>query len=469
MDKYKNIFVIGIKGVAMANLAIILKKLGKNVAGSDIEEQFITSEVLEESQIPIRVGFSPQDIPKKTDCVIYSASHGGRSNPQVLEAIRRGVPVISQAECIQFFLEMHKHTIGVCGCHGKTTVTSLLAYTFRKMGVPASYLAGVPEFTSNWGGDYGNGDYCVVEADEYGVDPPSDKTPKFHLLNPQKIICTNIDFDHPDVYKNLNEVKRAYELFFMGKTVYACCDDANCMSVLNTLHHKQYHTYGFSPQSDMKIMDVKTTERFTTFTLICRGFLLGTFTIQIFGEKNITNAAGVVLLLTDYGFAIEDIRKAIAGFKGAKRRFEEIYWGDNGIVFDDYAHHPQEIITTIEAARERFPNKRIIIIFQPHTFSRTLLLMHDFVSALSKADAVLVAPIFPSAREKKEEYTITSFDLEKEAKNRNIYTIEARVNVGNIKKRLVQIMHKGDMVFTMGAGDIYKLKDDIIDVIKTRR
>jgi UDP-N-acetylmuramate--alanine ligase len=190
------------------------------------------------------------------------------------------------------------------------------------------------------------------------------------------------------------------------------------------------------------------------------------FTISLFGEKNISNAAGVVLTLLHLGYSEDRIRHAISGFSGVKRRFEKVAYTNHTYLFDDYAHHPEEIKATIQAARRRFTSRRIIAIFQPHTYSRTYELQNEFVDALSLADYSLIAPIFSSAREKGETINITSIDLENIAKNKGIMHIKAYTSVLDIIDTLREMIKPGDVVFTMGAGDIYKLKNDIIEVLK---
>ena len=195
LEQSKNIFFLGIKGVAMANLAVILKKMGKNVTGCDIEEEFITDKLLKDNKIDWTVGFDQDNIPKETDLIVYSAAHGGTNNPLIVEAIKNKVNVISQAQLLGELMDEFENKIAVCGCHGKTTTSSLLVYALNKLKQRPSYLVGVP-FLLDIQGEIFRKKYFVVEADEYGVNPPTDKTPKFNLLNPNYIIATNIDFDH---------------------------------------------------------------------------------------------------------------------------------------------------------------------------------------------------------------------------------------------------------------------------------
>jgi UDP-N-acetylmuramate--alanine ligase len=475
MIRENNIFIVGIKGVAMANLAVILKKMGKNVIGSDVSEEFITDDLLKKNNLHFSVGFKAVDLPKKTELIVYSAAHGGINNPQVVEAKRRNILALSQTELLGQIMSQFKNKIAVCGCHGKTTTTSLLAYSLIKLKVKPSYLVGSPNFDGYDGADYNTtlgAGYFVIEADEYGVDPPRDKTPKFLFLKPNYILCPNIDFDHPDVFKNLKDTVKAFMKFFnvsinqlIDTKLFLCADDQNLIAISRGINHFRCSTYGYSNSADLKIIHPNITEVNSSFDLIFKKKFLGQFTIPLFGKKNISNAAGVVLILLSLGFSAKKIKEAIEGFSGAKRRFEKIDFINDIYLFDDYGHHPAEIKATIQATQLRFSQRRLVVIFQPHTFSRTWALKRDFALSLSLADLSIVCDIFPSARERKEDFKISSLDIEKEARNKNknnvIYVPKKKL-LNFLKKNL----KKGDAIFTMGAGDVYKLKDDIIEIIK---
>jgi len=346
--------------------------------------------------------------------------------------------------------------IAVCGCHGKTTTSALLVFALKKLGRSPSYLIGAPTFNDMPGGDYDGKEYFVIEADEYGINPPYDSTPKFFFLKPTDIIATNIDFDHPDVYKNLKETKKAFLKFFYDsirrdnfKKLFLCSDDINLMEAAKTLPKNKLLTFGYNNKSDFNI----NKERFF---------------ISIPGEKNRSNAGGVILCLLNFGFSLEKIKNSIKDFSGAKRRFEKVFSRNEIDVYDDYGHHPTEIKATIMAAKERFKGRRIIVLFQPHTYSRTKSLLDGFADSLSLADYSLLLPIFASAREKKADYKISSLDIERQAvknKQRNVITFKLKKDMlGRLKK----ILKKGDVVFTMGAGDIYKISDHIIDIVKSK-
>ncbi|MDO9028255.1 MAG: Mur ligase family protein, partial [Candidatus Roizmanbacteria bacterium] len=274
----------------MANLAVVLKKMGKNVSGCDLEEEFITDKLLKDNKISWQIGFDPDKLSKQTDLIVYSAAHGGTNNLLIIEAKKRNINLISQAQLLSELMDQFKNRIAVCGCHGKTTTSSLLVYALNKLKEKPSYIVGVPFFTSYQGGDFQGKKYFVVEADEYGVSPPVDKTPKFHLLNPNYIIATNIDFDHPDVYRNIKETKGAFKKFFnklynssaparrsldeggaapelLLTRLILCADDKNLMEVVRSLPKESYLTYGFDKKADYQVTNWKTDKEGSTFEI----------------------------------------------------------------------------------------------------------------------------------------------------------------------------------------------------------
>ncbi|MCX7955874.1 MAG: UDP-N-acetylmuramate--L-alanine ligase [Patescibacteria group bacterium] len=447
----KSIFFLGIKGVAMANLAVILKKMGKNVSGVDLEEEFITDKLLKENNIHFQTNFD--NLPENIDLFVYSAAHQGLKNPLLLKAKEKNIKIISQAELINEIMKQFSLKIAVSGCHGKTTTSSLLSYSLIKLFQKPSYLVGVPYFKNNkneyQGADFQEKKYFVLEADEYGVAPPVDKTPKFLKINSDWIINTNIDFDHPDVYQDIEDVKKTFLKFFENKNLIINVDNENTISILNKIKAKKIITYGFSKKADYQVVDWKVNEDYSWFKIKN----LGEFKISLFGVHNILNATAVIVLLLKLGFSVEKIKVAIKDFLGAKRRLELVKKTNEYMIFDDYAHHPEEIKKTILAIKERFKNKRLIVIFQPHTYSRTASLIKEFRESLSLADLCFILPIFASAREKKEDFKISSKDIVFDKKNLIYVEDEIQLN-----SQLHFILKKGDIIMTMGAGDVYKLK-----------
>jgi len=470
----KKVYFVGVKGVAMSGLALILKKQGCQVAGSDVKESFITSKVLDQIGLKPLIGFKQKNISRDTDLVVYSASHRGRQNVEVREAIRKGIPVISEAGLIAELTRQEKVAVAVAGCHGKTTTASLLAFSLIKLGQKPSYLVGTSSFNNFFAADYNRGrrGYFVVEADEYAIDPSRERQAKFSLLNPRKIILTNIDYDHVDIYPNIEAVKREFGNLIKkivktkGKLIFNR-DDPNSLSLAEILPKQQRLSYGFSPDSDLQILnDWQTTSHGSVFKLVFRRKDIGQFKIGLFGEKNVLNAAAVILFLLSEGFSVEKIKMAIKDFTGAKRRFEKIYEKNGSYLFDDYGHHPREIRATIEAARARFPHKKLLVIFQPHTYSRTAQFKNDFARVLSKADRAIILPIFSSARERKDNFSVSAENIAERARCLGKNDVVA---VADKKELLLLLTHfknkKNWLIFTMGAGNVYELRDDIIKAV----
>lgn len=469
MEGHKDVFLVGIKGVCMANISLVLKKMGKRVSGSDVADEFITDELLKANKIPVLNGFEASKLPVETDLVIYSSSHQGDRNPQVKEARKRGIVTLPQAQVLKKLTDPFPTSIAVCGSHGKTTTASLLSYALIQLKARPSYIVGTSKFNSIWGGDYAGHTTFVIEADEYAVNPPFDLTPKFHFLSPKYIICTNIDFDHPDVYKDLNAVKHSFEVFFVNAFkkkdahFFFCSDDKPLTEVAKKIPRNSYTTFGFSEDSDVRIVDSSISGQYSNFKVKLKQGNSFEFSTSLFGQKNISNIASVIALLFHLAYSPEGIRSSIRESRGGKRRFEHVA-SKNGIdVFDDYAHHPSEISSTVQAARVRFPGRRIVIVFQPHTFSRTLSLKEEFASSLSKADLSIVVPIFSSAREDAGDFHIGSSDIASSPQSkRKIIAVES---TEELMDKLRSFLRSGDILFTMGAGDVYKLKNDIIPLL----
>lgn len=459
------VYFVGIKGVAMSALAIILKKMGYEVFGSDVAEVFITDEELLKNNIKIDVGFDSTYINSNVDLLIYSGANGGIENQQVKKAIELGIKIYSQAQYIGKLIKEFDTSIAITGSHGKTTTSSLLAYCLIKLGGNPSYMIGSSSFNDFLGGDFKSKKYFVFEADEYAVDPPRDKTIKLEHYFPDYSIITNIDFDHPDVYKDIEHVKKIFLKFITNSNkVYLCIDDVNAKALLPNIN-KKIISFGYSNEADLKIREINTDILGSTFKLSKKNEDLGEFKTNLYGEKNISNIAGVIAVLIDLGFEVESIKNAIKDFKGAKRRFELIFKENDTFLYDDYAHHPSEIEATITAAKNIFKNKRIIVIFQSHTFSRTQKFLKEFATSLSLADKIFVMPIFSSARENKEDFNVSAQSIVDMADKPS--DIKAVSNKNELLIELNKNLRQGDVIFTMGAGYLNNYSADIIDVIKS--
>ncbi len=471
LNQVKKIFICGIKGVAMANLALILNQMGKEIIGWDVEEDFITKPIidqLKEKQLLLIEGEKNihrlTNLLKNIDLYVYSAAHQSMNN-FLFKKISPSVRRLHQAEIIGEIMKPFPIPIAVAGSHGKTTISSLLSYSLIQLNQKPSYLVGTSSFNNYFGGDYHSPSktkFFIAEADEYGLNPPINKTPKFFFLSPKYIIASNIDFDHPDVYQNLEEVKTAFKKFFDKKFIFANGDSKNLLTTFKEINRKQYLLYGFNNENDYRITNYFIAENWVSFDLYYHQKQIGTFKVKIFGLMNIINSAAVIALLLQLGFSVDEIRKAIENFTGAKRRFEIVYQKNNLKIFDDYAHHPTEIEKTIEAAHLRFPKRRIIVIFQPHTYSRTQTLLKEFNHSLSKANLTFILPIFPSARENKNQFKTSSQSIINADNKKNLIFVKNKKELFDI---LSKNLTKNDIIFTIGAGDVYKLKDDLIDLV----
>lgn len=447
----------------MAQIASMLKKMGKDVSGYDTEEEFITDEELHKQNITIYTSEDKIPSVSKFDLAIFSAAHGGDSNPIIRRLKGEGTVAISQAEFLQQLSKMFKKTVAVCGAHGKTTASALLSYALIKLGAKPSYIVGSSSFDEYPAGDFQSKDYLVLEADEYGVNPPTDKTPKFHFLHPSLTLCTNIDFDHPDVFDSTEEVVKAYEKFFKQSGGLIVCAD-NVLAVQTAKQSGvQFSSYGFSEKAGFRIVGKKPISYGSCFDLQSGESLIKGIGTSMYGDHNILNAVGVYLVLQSLGFDESQIKEAIKEFKGAKRRFEVVYSKDGLTIVDDYAHHPVEIKAIIKAAFERYGAKPVVI-FQPHTYSRTQALIEEFGKAFSESEHAYIMPIFASAREDKSSFTVTHEDLVAKAKKQGFQAIEAVSNKDELMAKLGS-KEAPSVIMTLGAGNVYKLHSDIIKAL----
>ena len=440
--------------------------MGKKVGGVDSHEEFITDNTLSQNHISYTTDFSDYSALDGYDVFVYSAAHGGETSALAQEAKKKGKILVSQPELIAEFIDSHSHSIAVSGCHGKTTTSSLIAWILSKMGKRPGFLIGAPPFEGGGGGAATSSEFFVVEADEYGVHPPLDKRPKLLFLHPTYALCTNIDYDHPDVYDSLEMTKNTFFQFFsQAKNCIVCGDDPTLRSLIPSLAKLRLTVYGTTPDCDYQIINQKAGEKGISFELVKGGKSCGAFTSRLFGVKNILNCAGAIATLIEAGCVADEIRSPLAQFAGAKRRMETVWTDTKSYLIDDYGHHPSEIAATIAALRSRFPEKKLHVLFQPHTFSRTQELKKDFVTELSQADYTYLLPIFASARENAADFQITSSELSQSAMRQGIGSVLAFDEKESLFIQLKRQFKQGDVVVTLGAGDIYKLKDGIISVL----
>ncbi len=464
-----NIHFVGIKGVGQAALAIMAKEAGFKVSGSDIEEEFITSAPLKKVGITPFLGFSTENV-DDSDLVITTGAHDGYDNVEVKQAKKRGIKVISKGEAVGIFMDgniFQRKTIGisVAGSHGKTTLTAMIATIFREAGLNPSYIVGTGEIPSLGNpGHFGKGKFFIAEADEYATESKYDKTPQFFWQHPKIAAFTNIELDHPDLYKNVEEVRGAFLKFakqLPKDGVLVCCGDDPQIRVLLKNFSGRSITYGFSPNCDYVLHNVNVSGLQTFFWVKSKGASLGQFCLNIPGEHNALNALAAYLVSLEAGVSSERIKKALVVYKGSKRRFEEVGKLKSGaLLFDDYAHHPTEIMKTLKTFRQSFPKYKIVCIFQPHTYSRTKELFEQFITSFKGADIVIITNIFSSQREKNDKSISSKILAEGVAKfNRktlflpNLADVVEYIDKNRFDDKVV--------IITMGAGDVYKIANKL--------
>lgn len=430
----KTYHFIGIKGTGMSALAQILHDAGEKVQGSDVEKVFFTEVALKEKQISV-FPFSKSNI--KEGLTIIAGNAFNDDHEELRAARDLGLTIYRYHEFLGEWLKQYT-SIAVTGAHGKTSTTGLLAHVLSE-SYPISYLIG-----DGTGSGTVDSQYFVFEACEY----------RRHFLayRPDYAIMTNIDFDHPDYFTNVNDVFTAFQEMAdqVKKGIIACGDDEYLQQIQAKV---PVLYYGFQDSNDFQAKNVVEVNEGTTFDVFVRNNYYETFTIPQYGSHSVLNALAIIAICHYEGMQADQM-KHLKTFKGVKRRFTEKKI-KNQILIDDYAHHPKEIIATLDAVRKKYPGRPVAAIFQPHTYTRTKTFLQDFADSLKEADYVYLCDIFGSARELAGKLSIT--DLQEKIPNSD------RLHVEHIET--LQEIDNGVLVF-MGAGDIQKFQQAYEDTLK---
>ena len=457
----KKVHFTGIKGVGMAATALCYQDLGWRVSGSDVAEVFVTDEFLRERKIEIKAGFSAGNIDQNLDLLIYTGAHKGIGNPEVMEAEKSGVRAISQAEAVGELME-GKIGLSVCGVGGKTTSSGMIATVLEIAGMDPSYLVGVGGIKGlDFPGKMGQGKYFVAEADEYVVAPGSDKTPRFMYQKPEIIVVTNLAYDHPDVYENFSETKKAFLKFFGNLThtgwLVVNGDDKELVGLAQE-SGKRIVTFGKGPNCDWKLVSSQKLEDGMQGLVVEHEAEKLELDLKVMGEHNGMNALAAVIACKLLKVGDEDIKRGLVSFGGTKRRLEQV-GHKNGIIYlDDYAHHPLEIKATIGTVKDWYKGRRLVSLFQPHTFSRTKALYSEFAGSFEGADEVIITDIFASAREERDE-SVSGEMLARKIADNGLKAVF--VGMDDLVEYIGRILVSGDVFLTMGAGDIYNVHEQI--------
>lgn len=450
--RVRRLHMVGIGGAGMSGIAEVLHENGFVVTGSDMGEGSVI-DYLKHLGIRVDSKHEAKNV-EDADLVVYSSAIP-YDNPELVEARARRIPVIRRAEMLGELMRM-KYTLAISGTHGKTTTTSIVGEIWEAAGLDPTIIVGGVVKGKGSGAKVGKGDYLIAESDEF------DRS--FLSMMPSSAIVTNIDADHLDTYENIDEIKEAFVQFvnkipFYGQAIL-CIDDPNVQQIYSKVR-KPVITYGFSRQAKYHIDNLRFEKGYPHFEIFNDGNSLGEFQLQIPGRHNVLNATAAVALAMEEGIDVEVARRAVAAFEGVQRRFEFLGEKNDVLVFDDYAHHPTEATATLQGFRDAFPGRRVIVAFQPHLFSRTRDQHDAFGSAFANCDVLLCTDIYP-ARERPIEGVTGALvsDSALAFGHRNARFVGDQMNLLPILK---EELKPGDVVVLMGAGNIWKLGQKILE------
>lgn len=462
LNKIKKVYIIGIKGAGIIGVVEILKKMGLEITGSDVHEKFFTDEVLQKLGIRYVEGFSVDNIPADADLILYAASYNAENNIEVAEAEKRGLHPVYYPEILGELFNQ-KYGIAVCGTHGKTTTSSMLAFILDEIGTSPTAVIG--SRVRQWGGSaiVGTGEFFVIEADEYQN--------KLRLYEPKAAILTSVDYDHPDFYPTFAEYKKAFSDFVarIPKSGFLVVwGDSVDTNEVAKYCNAEVIKYGFGEDNDVIVKRYKSQDtnhkqnpinNMQKFNLVYSDKDLGDFETQLVGEHNILNVTSVIITCHKLNLDMEKVRAALKDFAGTSRRFEIIGQRNGALLIDDYGHHPEEVKVTLKGAREKYPDKNLIAVFHPHSYSRTEALLQDFAQSFDSADRVIVLDIYGSARENAG--NVSSLDL---VKLINKYTRDKAEHIPTIEEAVEFLQDKigeNDVVITIGAGNVFEVANKL--------
>ncbi|MBP1628114.1 MAG: UDP-N-acetylmuramate/alanine ligase [Holophagaceae bacterium] len=451
--KIQHIHFVGIGGIGMSGIAEVLVNLGYQVTGSDVRASATTTR-LESLGVQVQIGHEARAIEGAQVVVISSAVKG--DNPEVVAARSAKIPVIPRGEMLAELMRM-KYGIAVAGSHGKTTTTSMIAQVLSQGGIDPTIVIGGKLGTIGSNAKLGKGPFLVAEADE------SDGS--FLLLSPTIGVITNIDREHLDHYKDLDEILEAFAQFgnkvpFYG-SLFVCLDDPNVAGLRPRLR-RQVRTYGTHPQVDIQAREIVQEGWRTHFKVRAFGEELGSFSLGVPGHHMVLNALATIGVAMELGVEREIIQASLASFTGADRRFQKKGEKDGVLVVDDYGHHPTEIAATLGAARHGFPERRIVVAFQPHRYTRTQALLEEFGRAFFDADVVVFTDIYAASEPPIPGITgQTLVDNVLAHGQREAHYVP---RLEDLPAFLKGITREGDLLMTFGAGNITQVGPKFLEL-----
>lgn len=450
--RYQRIHFVGIGGIGMSGIAELLLNLGYQVSGSDVRQSDLTRR-LESLGAGVSIGHAAENV-QGADVVVLSSAISG-DNPEVRAAMQMGkVPVIRRAEMLAELMRL-KYSVLVAGAHGKTTTTSMVSTVLARGGLDPTVVIGGK--LNAWGTNakLGHGDFMVAEADE------SDGT--FLLLPPTIAVVTNIDLEHLDFYRDLDHIQQTFLQFirkipFYGQAVL-CLEDENIQSILPRIG-KRYVTYGFSSQADFQARDLRSSGLSTTYRAFAQGEELGEIEIRIPGRHNVLNSLAAVAVARELDLDWPSIQAGLRDMTGVQRRFQ-IKGEEKGItVLDDYGHHPTEIRNVLETLAHCFPDRRRIIVFQPHRYTRTQALMEQFARCFYHSDVLVLTEIYAASEQPIA--GVTGSRLAQEVASHGHHDLHFCPTIAEALDRLKSTLAPGDVVMTLGAGNVWQLGEELL-------
>jgi UDP-N-acetylmuramate--alanine ligase len=457
--KIEKIHFVGIGGIGMSGIAEVLLNLGYKVSGSDLRRSD-TTDRLASLGGKIFYGHARENVADVDVVVTSTAVHD--DNPEVVEAKRRMVPVIPRAEMLAELMRM-KYGIAIAGTHGKTTTTSMVATVLTQGGIDPTIVIGGKLNTLGTNAKLGQGKFLVAEADE------SDGS--FLRLSPTIAVVTNIDADHLDFYKGgIEEIKDTFVDFinkipFYGLAVL-CLEDRNIAAVIPRVK-KRFLTYGLSSQADVRATHVRMAEGTTTFVAHYKGYRLGEISYKMPGAHNVLNALACLGVAMELDVPFDQIRQGFADFGGVGRRFQ-VKGEEKGVmVVDDYGHHPAEIRATLSAGKSGWPERRLVVAFQPHRYTRTKELFDEFVKCFYDADVLVLTDIYSAGEEPIE--GVSAERLAAEVTRHGQRDVTYIASREEIPEHLLKVVREGDIVLTLGAGNLWQTGEKFLGMLKERK
>ena len=441
----------------MSGIAEVLINLGFHVSGSDLKRSGVTDR-LQQMGVEISEGHSAENVGQPH--VVVRSTAVRDDNPEIIEAHRRSIPVIPRAEMLAELMRLKPHTVAVAGSHGKTTTTSMVATVLGHAGLDPTMVVGgvVGAFGSN--AHLGTSDLMVVEADE------SDRS--FLMLTPTIAVVTNIDREHMDYYHDMDDVRACFASFvnkvpFYGSSVL-CLDDPNVQAIIPLLERRRL-TYGLSAQADVSAHGIRYDNNFgSTFTVWRGSDVAGDLSLRVPGMHNVYNALAAIAVGFELEVSFEKISEGLHSFTGAGRRFQTKGEVSGVLIVDDYGHHPTEIRATLAAAKLGSGGRRIVVLFQPHRYTRTNDLMQEFARSFNNADVLFITDIYAASEEPIEGVTSEALSMAiKRFGHKDVNYVGALDNAAPALRDYVQ---PGDLVLTLGAGTVNRVSDQLFNLLQ---